>query len=389
MSNTVKYFHSDMAGAPVLSGTAGAMIGVLDACLVNGWGSGTVDSVVIASGVATVTRGAGHPFEPDMVTEIAGATVTGGSINGQFKVTSVAGNTYTFPVPGVPNQTATGTITHKIASLGFTKPYSGTNLAAYRSSDVTGTQFYLRVDDTGTTNARVVGYESMTAISTGDRAYPTEAQLSGGMFWAKSSDADSNARQWFLVGNGKTFYLCVRYSSGAGAVGVTGAFGDMIRAGSSDAYAAFIHGPSANISTGSAGGSTSEMDYTSGGSVDFRAPRAYSGIGSPITLSRAYPTFVNTTSGYRSGDTSPSDHIPFPNPSDGGLYVAPWHICEGVGGVYRGRAPGFYGIPQKVGASVFARLEKVSAVSGLPGRKVVVLNSGGGCYAFDITGPWE
>lgn len=33
---SVKYLHSAMPGAPVLSGTAGSLISVLDACLVNG-----------------------------------------------------------------------------------------------------------------------------------------------------------------------------------------------------------------------------------------------------------------------------------------------------------------------------------------------------------------
>ena len=38
MTTSVKYFHSELPGAPVLSGTAGSRIAVLDACLVNGWG---------------------------------------------------------------------------------------------------------------------------------------------------------------------------------------------------------------------------------------------------------------------------------------------------------------------------------------------------------------
>lgn len=389
MSNTVKYFHSDLTGAPVLNGTAGAMIALLDACLVNGWGTGTVDSVVISGGIATVTRGAGHPFEPDMVAEISGATVSGGSINGQKKVLTVAGNTYTFDATGIANQTATGTITHKIAPLGFTKAFNSTNLAAYRSSDATGTQFYLRVDDSGTTNARVVGYETMTAISTGDRAFPTEAQLSGGMFWPKSNAADSSVRQWSLYGNGKTFYLCVRWSSGAGSVGVVGSFGDLIKTGSTDAYAAYIHGPSSSITGSTPGGSTVEMDYTSNGSADVRAARSYTGVGSPVTMSRNYPVFVNSTSGYRSGETAPANHIPFPNASDGGVYVAPWFAAEGATGVLRGRYPGFYAFPQKIGATTFTQREKISAITGLTGRKVMVQNSSTGAYCFDVTGPWE
>lgn len=391
MSNTVKYFHSDMAGAPVLSGTAGAMIGVLDACLVNGWGSGTVDSVVIASGVATVTRGAGHPFEPDMVVEIAGATVTGGTINGQFKIASVAGNTYTFPVPGIPNQTATGTITHKIASLGFTKPYSGTNLAAYRSSDVTGTQFYLRIDDTGTQNARAVGYEAMTAISTGDRAFPLESQLSGGYFWPKSGAADSNPRRWVLFGNSKFFMLCVRWSDNTGNFfSATAGFGDFLNAGSTDAYRAFINGAAANPVGSSPGALTLgiEMDTSTTAGNNMRIARSFTAVGSPVAGRLSYGGIAQAGStSARSGDTS--NTAMFPNGADGGIYASPMLIGEVTTECYRGRVPGLYAFPQKVGSSVFSHREKVSPVSGLSGRNLMVINSNNGCFGVDITGPWE
>jgi len=46
---TVKVFHSGMTGAPSLSGTAGALIAVLDALLINGFGANNLDSLVIAS----------------------------------------------------------------------------------------------------------------------------------------------------------------------------------------------------------------------------------------------------------------------------------------------------------------------------------------------------
>src|SRR5690606_26703121 len=112
-ATSVKFYHSQMTGAPVLTGQAGKLIDVLDAVLVNGWGLATVDSVVIASGIATVTRASGHPFEAAGVALIADATVTGGSINGEQRVLSATATTYTFDATGIADQTATGTITHK------------------------------------------------------------------------------------------------------------------------------------------------------------------------------------------------------------------------------------------------------------------------------------
>ena len=50
------------AGVPQLSGTAGALITVLDACLVNGYGSVTLDSITVTSNVATCTKSTGHGF---------------------------------------------------------------------------------------------------------------------------------------------------------------------------------------------------------------------------------------------------------------------------------------------------------------------------------------
>lgn len=384
MSNTVKYFHSGLAGAPALNDTAGSLIGVLDACLVNGWGSGSVDSIVIASGVATVTRGAGHPFEPDMVVEIAGATVTGGTINGQFKVSTAVGNTYTFPVPGLPNQTATGTITHKIAALGFTKPYTGTNLAAYRSSDITGTQFYLHVDDTNSTLARVRGFETMSSISDASgNQFPTEAQQSGGLYATKTI---SGSAPWELFGNGKTFYLCAAW--GGTGRGVILSFGDLNRTGSSDAYATFIHALTlSGGGTNSSGSTTQSLDYSSTAAGVY-SPRPWSGLGTPVEVGRTYPTFINVSSGYRSGDTA-SNHVPYPNNSNNGLYVAPWFASESVSATLRGSFPGFFALPQRIGSSVFSQRQKVSAISGLPDRKLMVLNSASGCFAFDVTGPWQ
>ena len=62
MSNVV-YFTSTMSGAPTLTNTAGSLIGILDACLVDGLGSVTLDSLVVAHIYAVaVLEGALHVF---------------------------------------------------------------------------------------------------------------------------------------------------------------------------------------------------------------------------------------------------------------------------------------------------------------------------------------
>lgn len=384
MSTTVKHFHSDMPGAPVLSGTAGALLGVLDACLVNGWGAAAVDSITIAGGVATVTRAAGHPFEPDMVAEIAGATVTGGSINGLQKVLSATGTSWTFDATGITSQTATGSPTQKVAALGWTKPFSGTNLGAYRAPDVDGTRFFLRVDDTGTNNARTVGYETMSDVNTGTGLFPTNGQASGGLHWTKSSAASAAARRWTLVGNGKVFYLVVNWQDNTSTPqSFVAGFGDVLPEGGTDAYRGFLHGSNTSLHGNAAGFNSVDFDTCTNANATYFA-RAYHGIGGPVGLLRFLP---GGAEGQRSGGVA-APHVAFPNGSNVGLYASQFLAMESATYQLRGKVAGVYGFPQRIGGSVFGHRERVAPVAGLAGRRLMVLNSGNGCWGFDITGPW-
>lgn len=388
---TVKFIHSAMVGAPALSGTAGAMIALLDALLVNGFGSGTVDSVVIAGGVATVTRSAGHSFEIGTVALIAGATITGGSINGEQRVTGVTTTTYTFDATGLSNQAATGAITHKVAPLGWTKVYAGTNLAAYKSSDVAATGCLLRVDDTGTKAARVVAYEAMSDVNTGTGQYPPNSQVAGGGYWPKSSTADATARPWELAGDTRLFYVPVQFQAGSTANSLLAVFGDIISAKSPDAYSCVLHSSPTDPTASGAGTISTEFDngdsttMTGGATV---LSRAYTGLGTPVSLRKSFSTFVGSNAGVRSGSTGGS-LMAYPNYADGGLYLVPHFLSETNNLVLRGQSPGFYCAPQSIGSAQFANRDSVNGVAGLPGRTLKALNSSTGVFFFDVTGPWR
>jgi hypothetical protein len=226
---SVKYFHSGLTGAPVLSGTAGSLVAVLDACLVNGFAVSAVASLVVASNIATATISGGHSAEVGSVVLVSGATPSG--LNSEKKVLSVgAGNTtLTFDAPGISDQTASGTISLKLAGAGWSKEFTGTNLAAYKSNNVAGTGCRLRVDDTAGKTARVVGYETMTAISTGSGPFPTSTQRSGGSWWTKSTVADGSSRTWTLVADDRMFYLITGYHPTYPAGGAFMGFGDFLR----------------------------------------------------------------------------------------------------------------------------------------------------------------
>ena len=237
-SKKTKSFSSDMTGAAVLSGTAGALIAVLDSVLVNGFGSVSVTGLAVASSVATATVAAGHSFKVGSVALVAGATPSG--LNGEKRVLTVASNTFTFDATGVSDGSATGTITAKVAAAGWTKQYTGTNIAVYKMGGVEGTGFVLRVDDTGTTVARVRGYEVMSDANTGTGPFPTTAQWAdSGLWWSKSNAASAAARPWRIVADDRGFfYFCKQADTGAEHQG--NYFGDILSLKSNDPYACVL-----------------------------------------------------------------------------------------------------------------------------------------------------
>lgn len=395
---SVKYFHSSMAGAPTLNGTAGSLIAVLDACLVNGFGLITADSVVIAGGIATVTKSTGHPQEVGSVALVAGATVTGGSINGEQKVTAATGTTFSFAATGISNQTATGTITAKLAPATWAKTYSGTNKAAYKSTDVTATGCLLRVDDTATLTARVVGYETMSDVDTGTGVFPTTAQQSGGLFWVKSSTANATANPWMLFADGRTVYLARAYRGGNTSTEINNyelhAFGDPTPTKSGDPFACIISGELADQSASNVN-NTAKSYYVnstaSSANLGLFMPRSYTGLGSSIQAARCFPSLHNNNTGSASGIFI-TNATQYPNPADGGLYVVPHYLFESVTFALRAVSPGFYCCPQSIPVGSFASRDSVTGVTGLPGKtlKAITCQNANTATCFvDITGPWR
>lgn len=93
------------------------------------------------------------------------------------------------------------------AAAGWAREFLGTNKAVFRAAS--GNRMRLRVDDTGTQEARVVGYETMTDVDTGTNPFPTTAQVSGGMYVRKSDTADATVRSWYMIATGILFHLFI------------------------------------------------------------------------------------------------------------------------------------------------------------------------------------
>ena len=207
MPIAVKWFSSNMRGAPTISGTAGSRIAALDACLITGFGAVTATGVTVSGGIATVGVPSGQTFAQHAVVLISGATPS--ALNGEHRVLTSSSTQITFATTAADGA-ATGTIEIRYAPVGgWDKVFTGTNKAVYRSADVTGHRHYLRVDDTGTTFARLRGYESMTDVDTGTGPFPTDALMSGGGYWWGSSAASSAAVRWKLFADSRVLLSAI------------------------------------------------------------------------------------------------------------------------------------------------------------------------------------
>lgn len=207
---------SDMMGSPNLTVANGSITALLTACLVNGFNTQSVVSATASGGVVTFNFASAPGFSALDTVVVAGASNS--TVNGKFRVQSAASNQVLVATPGVPDGAVGGTITLKFSPLGWTRPYSGTGVAAYRMGGSATHKRYLRVyDNTITSTSRFYarGYEVMTAISTGTGLFPTTAQVaSNGLDFGAPVDQTANPtvpRPWIIVGTPRFFYLMLAY----------------------------------------------------------------------------------------------------------------------------------------------------------------------------------
>ena len=395
---TVCMYSSSDSGAPALNGLAGSLVAVLDAALVHGYGSVTVSSLSVAGGVATCMVAAGHGMTEiasnaaavGVVVEVSGVTGALSALNARFRATVVSATTLTWAVAGIANGTASGTIACKRAPAGWTKAFSGANLAAYVSGNAFSSLCYVRLDDSGGTAdtgraARLVGYESMTGIDTGSGRFPTETQeASPGPRIVKSNAASSASRGWYVFADDRTAHILVAPESAA----------------SPSAYYSYTHfgdiHPFAQLSkpfmlAACRAGRTGYFNYYETpyerippGTYSARyAPRGYS-TGTPVLiyfpdLTSAPPYIGNRT-------------LDYPCPTDGGTWAMPLLVGEGLA-LPTGKIRGMYE-PWHTPATqpIFGTIQgALDAVSNGPLFWARMQRGGAGMYfdvLVDLWGPW-
>ncbi len=386
MTTKTKLFTSAMAGAPVLSGSAGALIALLDAILVNGFASGSVTSIVVLDDIATVTYPSGHPFSVDSVALYAGATPAG--LNGEKRILSTTSSTVTFATSGISNQTASGTITSKVAPAGWAKAFTGTNLAAYKANAAEATGCLLRVDDTGTTNARVRGFEAMSDVSTGTGLFPSAVQFASGLWWAKSNAASAAARPWRVFADDRGFYLFVKNQDTA-AESIGYYFGDILSLKSNDPYACALRANAVDRSATGAGSFGDDFVYAdlSNSQDGLYLARGANTLGGSVVHYMAPVLNLPRISNYIAGSVG----LTYPSPTDNGLMLSPCMIY--TTSAYRGYFPGLNYTPQAA-ASSFATGDIVAGSGAMTGKKVSAVRMGAntgnaGVVFMDHTSDWR
>lgn len=406
VDTSVKLYTSDMANAPALTNTSGSLVALLDAVLKDGFDVKSITSLTVVAGVATLTWTGSYSAIPNAVILVSG--VTGGpagfdGMNGEQKVqTKPSASSCTF-LTALPDGSYTGTITIKIAPLGWEKPFADTNKAAYRSADVASTGMFLRVDDNygGSGGARVVGMETMTGIDTGTGRFPMPSQSAGlpeGGGWWPKADANVQPAGWVIVGDGRTFFMHVSSYVSNGPfydgyiLGGLRGFGDMIalRPGG-DAYACAL---------GAMPGASPSSYPTSGGfesssNASFFMPRDWTGVGtSQANYSIPY-TGTLTMSGM---DQTLGN---FPSRVDGSMRLSRKYLNASPFSMEpRCDVPGVVHVPQnRCGGLPHKSIYPGSGA--LSGRKLlglIVSSNGGatvptpenaGIVLVDVTGPWR
>jgi len=340
----VKFFRSTDVGAPQLFGAVGALIPVLDACLVDGYGSQSVFAMTHLTGTVTVTTTSSHGLASLSRQTISGANESG--YNGDYIITVVNATQFTFTVApdAISVNTATGTMLTKTGSAGWSKPFNTTNVGVYRPG--AGLRHYFKVIDNTTIAARLLGFTSMSDVNTGVDQFPSTVQISGGQYWQKSTTTDGTiSRPWIIIADDRTLYFWVQYGStwDYNSLAML-SIGDFIPQNPGDLYASYC---SANNAQSSYSVMYFGLLYSNIGAVttsvgtQMYAPRSYSQLGSSAVLGK-----LGDHSKSAQGYIGVGGSLPYPHPVDGGLYQCPIGIAEGASvaanSVLRGFMRGVY-----------------------------------------------
>jgi len=388
-TSTPNWFDSSEVGAPTLNNAAGSLLDVLRACLIDGFGSQSVTSIVVSSEVATVNCTA-HGFSDayGKLVLIEGASQS--SLNGRKRIGNVLTDSFTYPAPGVANGTYTGTISAKRAPLGWAEPHTGTNVAIFARTAPEATAMLLRVDDSHVspstaTDARILMVESATDVDTLVDISPTAVQDSGGTRWFKGAN-NAAAKPWAIFGDDRFFYFVMPGVNGVISTFsyVIGAFGDIEPTVTPDAYRCLLAGSFQSITSGSVNYPLPRTNTTiTSTDSSMVLARAANQTGRSARVATAAIGAGNTVMGANGSGQTDIANVQI---ATGALLV------EETSFFLRGRLPGLYWPLARAPFQGLPQFAVIDSVIGSDRRLVNVLcrsgNVDGNCL-IDVEGPWR
>ena len=279
------YSSSDVSGPGLLTGQAGMLLALLDACLVNGYAgksaAGWSKPYVNSGNIGCYKQGAGAGF--GLVINDNGPNVT---------------STY---------KEAWGTAWESVAGVG-----------------------------------------APVGSGSGQFPTPAQLLTTGHTVWRKSTSADSAGRAWLLAADASTFYLWIATGDAVGAY-YANFFGDAFSmAGASDAYrCVIVAGAAENAPSPTAGSYSCDLIAATINSQPGKfMARTVGGGGTSILIGNiGNPSLTAglVGSSYAAGLVL-NGALQTPNSADNSIYLSPIWVYESVGQLIRGRMRGLFQI---------------------------------------------
>ena len=398
MAFPIKWFSSAMAPTMLLSTgsagaahtvTPGALISLLKACLVTGFGIKTVSAINYdaANAKIVVTIPSGHTYQRYQVIELSGANESG--FNGEFRVMKVTTTTVECALDnGIPTaSSATGSLSAKIPGLGWAVAFedAGTYRCIFKRTDAAATEYMLYVDNSAwsgwnSSNGHLAKIKRVTGVTDINTMTVVDE-------WRWPCSHNYATADWFLVGDSKFFYFAPKFAL-AGLMELD-AFGDFnsVMVGDKHNNLALYH---YSLTTDSVDWAYPYGPYSNAGVLNDAShkaiARAYHGLPG---LSAA--KYMSDNIGGVVGAGLPIAAITV-NPADSGFY---WSEKAKLydSSSFRGYMPGLripYASPAEFDGTV-----QVGINGDMTLCVMCAANASGGAapiaalFGFDIVGPWQ
>jgi hypothetical protein len=356
------FYKSEDVGAPILNGTTGSLLNLLNQCLVNGYGTQPPAGWI-------------KPF-PDTAS-LPGPNCVGGFV--------------------MPSGSKCGMFIND----------AGASTALGAETSVTGWEQLL--NPSGSTIGSFPTNVSKS-VGGGIGQFPTPAQslTTGRLVWRKSKGNDFEPRQWRILADPYTVYVFIQTGDTIGTY-YCGTFGDIYSlAGRSDAFRCHIEGRSGDsssaanlelfdtLNSGNFGGSSFVGQYSSQAVTvnHFMARPWFNQLQGAISMRVNKTADIGKVANYNSAVALPmAGIVPF-IPTDGTIYVA--HIYNNdtnnggaIGPYIRGRWRGMYHVPHPINA--FGDGQTFPGAGNYAGKTFMIFKSGpnAGFWAMETSATLE